>query len=396
MAEQQTNGANRQATREQRTDGANKQTPEEQKEAWRANWQREMEGAYLYRHLAESARSSKLEKALARMAEEEEEHADIWADRLKSEGLGDGQLSPGLRTRFIATMGRWIGPEAVLSLLINDEVNDIGVYSEQFQKFGQEEIYGDVVAGETGHANRLAALRNPQAPEDEPWHRAANAGGLLREVVYGFNDGLTSNFGLVMGVVGSSIGNHAVIVSGFSGLIAASLSMAASGFLAANSQEEVRQHQLNLERTEVLLMPEKERGELIEFYMDKGLTKEEAATVADRLMEDPETALGELAREELGLDVEPSQSALEEGVVTGIATGLGAVIPLFPFLVFPGATAIWVGIGLAMVFHFLVGMGRAFFTGRPAFRSGAEMFAVGMGVAGVAFVLGQIIAGNWL
>jgi VIT1/CCC1 family predicted Fe2+/Mn2+ transporter len=390
MAEQETDRGNTQ------TNGANKQTTEEQKQAWRENWQRETEGAYLYRHLAESARSSKLKKALARMADEEEEHADIWAHYLESDGLGDGQPSPGLRTRVIAVMGRWLGSEAVLSLLINDEINDIGTYSEQFQRFRRDEVYGDVVAGETGHANRLAALRNPQEPEDEPWHRAANAGGLLREVVYGFNDGLTSNFGLVMGVVGSTIGNHAVIVSGFSGLIAASLSMAGSGFLAANSEQEVRQHQLNLERTEVLLMPEKERNELVEFYMDKGLTKEEAATVADRLMEDPETALGELVQEELGLDIEPPQSALEEGIVTGIATGLGAVIPLFPFLVFPGVTAIWVGIALAMIFHFLVGMGRAFFTGRPAFRSGGEMFLVGMGVAGVAFVLGQIIAGNWL
>jgi VIT1/CCC1 family predicted Fe2+/Mn2+ transporter len=381
---------------EQKTDEMSAQRTDEQNQAWRENWRREIEGAYLYRRLAESARSSKLQKALARMADEEEEHANIWADYLKSAGLRDGQPSPGLRTRMIARLGHWLGSEAVLSLLINDEINNIGAYSEQFQKFGRDEIYGDVVAGETGHASRLASLRNPQQPEDEPWHRAANAGGLLREVVYGFNDGLTSNFGLVMGVVGSSIGDQAVILAGFSGLIAASLSMAASGYLAAHSQEEVRQHQLNLERTEVLLMPEKEHGELVEFYMDKGLTKEEAHTVADRLMQDPEMALGELVREELGLNIEPPQSALEEGIVTGVATGLGAVIPLIPFLVLSGAAAIYVGIGLAMIFHFLVGMGRAFFTGRPAFRSGFEMFVVGMGVAVVAFVLGEVISGHLL
>jgi predicted membrane protein (TIGR00267 family) len=112
-------------------------------------------------------------------------------------------------------------------------------------------------------------------------------------------------------------------------------------------------------------------------------------------MQDPEIALGELVREELGLDIEPPQSALEEGIVTGIATGLGAVIPLIPFLVLSGAAAIYMGIGLAMIFHFLVGMGRAFFTGRPAFRSGFEMFVVGMGVAVVAFVLGEVISGHY-
>ena len=69
----------------QETDGANEQNTKEQKQAWRENWQREIEGVYLYRRLAESARSSKLQKALARMADEEEAHANIWADYLKSQ-----------------------------------------------------------------------------------------------------------------------------------------------------------------------------------------------------------------------------------------------------------------------------------------------------------------------
>jgi VIT1/CCC1 family predicted Fe2+/Mn2+ transporter len=263
---------------------------------------------------------------------------------------------------------------------------------EQAQNSEDTSTYQRVLTDETTHARALQALRHPnQSPRQEPWHRTAGVGGWLREVVYGFNDGLTANFGLVMGVVGAAVSNQVILLAGFAGLLADALSMAASGFLAARSEQEVRDYHLTLERAELQLMPEEERQELIWMYRRRGLSNEEAVTVADRLMQKPQVALTELAREELSIDPEAPASPLEEGAITGVATGVGAIIPIIPFLFLTGTTAVVVAIVVAMVAHFLVGMSRAIFTGRPAIRSGVEMFVVGMGVALFTYLLGLLL-----
>jgi vacuolar iron transporter family protein len=194
-----------------------------------------------------------------------------------------------------------------------------------------------------------------------------------------------------MGVVGASVSSSLILLAGFAGLLADALSMAASGFLASRSEQEVRQYHLALEKAELELMPAEEREELAGYYASRGLSMKEAYTVADRLMANPETALVQLARGELGIDPEEKVDPLAEGVRTGVATALGAIIPLLPFLFMTGQSAVWTGIGVSMAAHFLVGASRAVFTGRPALRSGFEMFLVGMGVALTTYLLGLAI-----
>ena len=359
---------------------------------WRQNWQREIEGAYLYRKLSQYARTANMKKALAQMAQDEEGHAALWAERIHLQDSSVSQPRPDLRVYMIEGLARLLGAEAVLGLMVNDEVGDLATYAEQSRQTGDADAYQRVLADEAAHARALASLRQEDGhSKAEPWHRGASAGGWLREVVYGFNDGLTANFGLVMGVIGANVGGSVVLLAGFAGLLADALSMASSGFLAARSEQEVRQYHLELERTELQMMPKEEREELTGFYIQKGLTRQEAQRVADRLMENPEVALTQLARDELGIDPEAPSEPLKEGIVTGIATGLGAVIPILPFLFTGGALAVWIGIAISMLAHFVVGASRAIFTGRPAIRSGFEMFVVGMGVALVTYFLGQLL-----
>ena len=96
------------------------------------------------------------------------------------------------------------------------------------------------------------------------------SGGYLRSVVYGFNDGLTANFGLVAGVIGANVAPHIVIISGVAGAIADALSMGSSGYLAAKSEAEVQAHQIEMERHEMRLMPDLEEDELAVIYEAKG------------------------------------------------------------------------------------------------------------------------------
>ena len=107
-------------------------------------------------------------------------------------------------------------------------------------------------------------------------------------------------------------------------------------------------------------------------------------------MADPERALEEKVREELKIG-EASSTPMREAWITGIATAVGALIPVAPLLLTRGQAAIWASFGIAMVSHFGVGAARSFFTGRGVVRSGMDMFLVGLGVAAVGYFVGEWI-----
>ncbi|MCZ6681315.1 MAG: VIT1/CCC1 transporter family protein, partial [Candidatus Poribacteria bacterium] len=240
------------------------------------------------------------------------------------------------------------------------------------------------------HAEALSELTQTQG---EPWHRM-ESGGFLNNIVYGFNDGLTANFGLVAGVIGAGVEPRIVLISGVVGLIADALSMGSSGYLAAKSEQEVYAYEIAMEEEEIRVMPEVEEKELALIYEVRGIEKERAKQLAHELMRNPEQALAEKVREELRI-VEAHTTPLKEGWVTGIATAVGALIPVAPFFVLEGNVAMWTAFIVAMLSHFAVGAARSIFTGRGIFRSGIDMFLVGFGVAGAAYAIGELVS-RWL
>ena len=117
---------------------------------------------------------------------------------------------------------------------------------------------------------------------------------------------------------------------------------------------------------------------------------EQAAALAAQIMQDPSRALAEQVREELKIG-EATSTPMREAWITGIATALGAFIPVAPLVFSTGPTAIWSSFVLSMLSHFAVGAARSFFTGRGIIRSGMDMFIVGLGVAGVGYLVGDWI-----
>jgi VIT1/CCC1 family predicted Fe2+/Mn2+ transporter len=225
--------------------------------------------------------------------------------------------------------------------------------------------------------------------EGEPWH-VGGSGGYLRSVVYGFNDGLTANFGLVAGIIGADVAPHIVIISGIAGALADALSMGSSGYLAAKSEAEVQAHQIEMERREMKLMPDLEEDELAIIYEAKGLAPDRARETARDMMKDPSQALDAMVREEL--NIHPAELApLKDGLVTGIATAIGALIPIAPFLTLAHDTAVWISLAISMLAHFAIGAARSMFTGRGVWASGRDMFLVGFGVAAVGYLIGELI-----
>ncbi len=357
---------------------------------WRDHRQDEADAAFLYRRIAEAESDPQRRQVYSELAVLEDHHVARWAGLLHEVGVEVPIHRPSFRARLMALVGQIFGWRFLASILLAEEGREMKGYlrgSREYTHAGASQVAWDLAKDSAEHAERLSQLLGVSG---EPWHRT-ESGGFLRNAVYGFNDGLTANFGLVMGVLGASVPQNFILISGIAGLFADALSMGSSGFLAAKSEQEVFEHEIAVERDELRLMPDLEEAELTLLYRARGVDAEAARRVAGELMRDPERALQEKTQLELGIGAR-TMSPLREGWITGVATAFGAFIPVVPFLVFSGSVAIVTAIVISMLSHFGVGAARSIFTGRGAFRSGLDMFLVGMGIAILGYFVGENIS----
>jgi VIT1/CCC1 family predicted Fe2+/Mn2+ transporter len=210
-------------------------------------------------------------------------------------------------------------------------------------------------------------------------------------VIFGVSDGLVSNLSLVMGVEAASKDASFVVLAGIAGLLAGAFSMAAGEYISMQSQRELFERQIELEKAELEAMPEEEERELAALYMAKGFPRAEAERIAARMFEDPDTALDTLVREELGLDPDELGSPLGAAGGSFLAFAVGALIPLVPYLLLSGTAAFAVSLGLSLVALFLVGAGVSLLTGRGVLFSGLRQLAIGAGAAAVTYAVGTVI-----
>ncbi len=361
---------------------------------WLHHLEDEADAAFLYRELAEAERDAHKADLYRKLAAVEDRHVEMWRKLLAEHGHQVEAPAPSRGARFRAWLARRLGSGLLLPMLLEEEGREVKGYLSLYRESPEGAVGPTALrlAKESKeHAETLARMSGSEA---EPWHRTG-AGGFLRNVVYGFNDGLTANFGLVAGMIGAQgggleVAGHAVVVAGLAGMAADALSMGSSGYLAAKSEREVFEHEIAMEKEEIRLMPELEEEELSLIYQTKGIPEHQAQALAAQIMQDPARALEEQVREELKIG-EATSTPMREAWVTDIATALGAFIPVAPLLFSTGATAIWTSFVLAMLSHFAVGAARSVFTGRGVVRSGMDMFLVGLGVAGVGYLVGDWI-----
>ena len=357
--------------------------------SWSGYYLDEMDAAWLYRALARTERDARRRGIFERLAQVEDQHVERWRSLFVEHGGTVPPHAPSMRTRILAATAGLLGSSSVLPLIVAEESREVGSYLRLARGTSDKRTHDTAVAIATESAEHAQHLSASIGREGEPWHGQA-AGGYLRSVVYGFNDGLTANFGLVAGVIGADVAPHLLIVTGAAGALADALSMGSSGYLAAKSEAEVSARQIAIERDELRLMPDLEVDELALILEAKGLTPARARETAAAMMRDPQRALETKVQEELGIQT-PAVTPLADGVVTGVATALGAVIPLVPFLVAPTASAIWISLTVSMLAHFGVGAARSIFTGRGMWASGRDMFLVGFGVAAAGYVIGALL-----
>ncbi|MGD8485234.1 MAG: VIT1/CCC1 transporter family protein [Chloroflexota bacterium] len=368
-----------------------------------ANLKLERDAVQLYEGLAALEKDPVRADAFRAIASSERRHAFVWASKVQAQGADVPPMErPRWRVRAVLALARLFGTRSVSGMVKALEGDELALY-EGLDGPEMEAIAAD----EREHAAIWKRLDmgmpgvEPSSPEaaaaaeialrDESWHRAAGNSGTLRAAVFGVNDGLVSNLALVMGFAGAATENEIIVLAGVAGLLAGAFSMAAGEYISMQSQKELFQRQIELEREELRFMPEKEREELEALYRTKGLSQEEAAMVARRLMQDPEAALDTKIREELGLDPDELGSPWGAAGSSFAAFGLGALVPLAPFLVTSGTLAIALSAGLALTSLFVVGALVSLLTGRGLLYSGIRQVGIGGAAALVTYVVGSLI-----
>jgi VIT1/CCC1 family predicted Fe2+/Mn2+ transporter len=356
------------------------------------NLQAEVDGAALYRALAELEAGSELATVYTRMAEAEERHAEIWRAKLREAGVTTVPTEPGWRTRVLIALARRFGPEFILSTVTQREQADSERYRDQPEARGAR-----MAADERSHARlfraigeQTAGLSGGAVARLEGRHRAGG-GNALRAAVLGANDGLVSNASLVMGVAGAGLAGQSILITGLAGLLAGSLSMALGEWLSVQSARELFEHQISIERDELLVAPEEEAEELALIYQAKGLPADQARELGQRLVQDPQAALDTLAREELGVDpTELGGSAWVAAITSFLLFSIGAIIPVVPYFFTEGTTAVIASMTLSIIGLFIIGAAITVITGRSALLSGLRQVLFGVTAAAITFGIGRL------
>jgi VIT1/CCC1 family predicted Fe2+/Mn2+ transporter/rubrerythrin len=363
-----------------------------------ANLRLERDAVLLYEALAAIEVDPQRAGAFNRIASNERRHAEVWASKLREAGVEvpPAPQRPRPRVRIIVLLARIFGTKAVSDLVTALEGDEEEIYGGQTATPEIEAIAAD----EREHAEIWRKLKDPDYHPDrdiaerERWHRSGRS-GTLRAVIFGVSDGLVSNLALVMGVAGASgptaTSGHFILLAGIAGLLAGAFSMAAGEYISMQSQRELFERQIELERAEMAAMPEEEEAEMASLYRAKGFNADEAKAIAHRLFEDPERALDQLIREELGLDPDELGSPFGAAFGSFVAFALGAFVPVVPYLIGSGVGAFVAAIGLSLVALFAVGGGVSLLTGRGVLFSGARQVGIGAAAAIVTFVVGTAI-----
>jgi vacuolar iron transporter family protein len=357
-------------------------------ERYRQNYLVEMDGIALYRSMAAAEKDKSRAEIFEKLAQNEERHAQRWARLIQSAGSGVPYYRPSLRVRALGWVARRFGTQRVLPIISSLEARDEAGYMHQPEAAG-------LPAEERAHSRTLWVMAGGSTGPagivgTERWH-IMSRGGSLRAAVFGINDGLVSNFSLVMGFAGAEAKPEYILLAGVAGLLAGSFSMAAGEYISMRAQRELFEQQIAMEKQELEMSPKEEEEELSLIYRAKGIPENEAALLARRIVENPKTAIDTLAREELGLNPSELGSPWTAATSSFFAFVIGAFVPVLPYIFAVGPPAWISSAALSCLALFGVGALLSIFTARGALFTGMRMLGIGLLASGITYMVGWLL-----
>ncbi len=218
-------------------------------------------------------------------------------------------------------------------------------------------------------------------------------GSIVRELVFGANDGLVAAFAVASGVNGAGVKSNIIFIAGMAELIGGTISMALGAYLSTKSQIEYYRGEMNREGYEVDNFPEVEKQEVRDIYTAKGFTGEILDKIISHVTADKSRWVNIMMQEELGLSLDQNISPLKSGIATGLAYAFGALMPIIPYLFTQPAQGLVASVIITLSVLFGVGAAKTIVTGKSFFRSGLESMAIGGLAAAATYVGGRVFAG---
>lgn len=355
------------------------------------NIQTEVDAGFLYGILADNEEDKNVANVFRQMSEIEHGHALAFLQKNKM----DVSLlpDPSRRARVLKSIGKLFGYDYVLGVLLDTEKSISNSINGARKRSNSTKSISDT-AHVTILKNILSSntkISGSNLARFEKRHRSVG-GNALRAAVLGGNDGLVSNFSLVMGIAGATSGQAGVLLAGLAGLLAGALSMALGEWISVKSSLELYENQMELEMDELETNPEGEEKELALIYISKGIPEEQAKTMAKDIMANKDHAHEILIKEELGINPEDLKgSAMEAAITSFILFAIGAVIPVVPFFFLTGMKAIILSTLLSAAGLFLIGSAITLFTGKNVWFSGFRQVLFGLLAAAITFGIGKLI-----
>jgi vacuolar iron transporter family protein len=219
----------------------------------------------------------------------------------------------------------------------------------------------------------------------------------VRDLVFGFGDGVNTSLGIVAGVGGAVIAADVVILAALIGMFTGAKAMAVQNYLAVKSQKEVLESEIKREEFEIENMPDKERQEIEDIYRSKGFRGDDLNAIVDKITSDKQVWLKTMLTEELGLNLEIVGSPLKGALAMFGAFLLGGILPILPYFIvksgsLSSATAIWIAIALSVVSSFVIGAIKSRMAKKNWLKGGIEMAGLGTGIALVGYGIGSELA----
>jgi len=355
------------------------------------NIQTEIDASFLYSRLAANESDEAVANIFHQMSEIEKGHAEAFANKvhIPIENL----MRPSWRAKTMNLIGKVFGYDYVLGALMDTEKSLSNAIISTKER-NKEKLTGT----ETNHVQILwsilekdKSISGSQIAKFETRHRSVG-GNAIRAAVLGGNDGLVSNFSLVMGVAGAAAGQEGILLAGVAGLLAGALSMAMGEWISVKSSQELYENQMAIEMDEIETNPDGEQKELALIYMAKGIPEVQAHTMASDIMKDKTQAHAVLVKEELGINPEELEgSAVEAALYSFFLFTIGAIIPVAPFFFTSGIQAIVLSVVFSALGLFLIGGAITLFTGKNLWFSGFRQVIFGLAAAAVTFGIGKLI-----
>lgn len=223
-------------------------------------------------------------------------------------------------------------------------------------------------------------------------------GGVLKEAVFGFNDGVVSTFAVIAGMTGGTAEQKLILLAALATLVAGAFSMGLGTYLGSKSEKDHYEKELAREKYEMKYLPEIEKQEIREIFAGKGFKDDLLEKIVAHIANNPKVWLETMMMEELGFAQSPPKPALN-GITMSAAFIAGSLFPTLPYFIYNnqifepfGLPMIFViSLGLSIIGLLLAGGLKTYFTGRNVFLSAVETLLVGAVAAGGTYAVGMLL-----